>query len=300
MGSESQTIGLYQKYDIKSSAPGWIIMMRYIHEDDDDDDEWLNLKLIKKKSAKAVNKTYSSSVIWFGRRTRYPFSSKVTTSLGLTLGYGESPKEGIILLYRWRRETWTIAKKYKYQEPINRSLHMHCILESTFGRIFLFLELPFLQEAQFYRENLSQSSSLEEFPDLPAITVTFCRDHFMWGNYAALFWLGILNSARESSHPQCSKNKKIRAKVDSEGLYGRGRLLFMCSCKYLFTDGENFPQNDTVRPPAMKQQKWVYLCVCDFFVFVFWNKAREISILSARTNYGNFNIRFKRAVHTMQ
>ena len=110
---------------------------------------------------------------------------------------------------------------------------MHCILESTFARIFLFLELPFLQEAQFYRENLSQSSSLEEFPDLPAITVTFSRGHFMWGKHAALLWLGILSSLRESSHLQCSKNKKIRAKVDSEGLYGRGRLLFMCSwlCK---------------------------------------------------------------------
>ena len=68
---------------------------------------------------------------------------------------------------------------YRNQEPINRSLHMHCILESTFARIFLFLELPFLQEAQFYRENLSQSLSLEESSDLPAITVTFRRDHFM-------------------------------------------------------------------------------------------------------------------------
>ena len=65
------------------------------------------------------------------------------------------------------------------QEPINRSLHIHCILESTFARIFLFLELPFLQEAQFYRENLSQSSSVEDSSDLPAITVTFRRDHFM-------------------------------------------------------------------------------------------------------------------------
>ena len=55
---------------------------------------------------------------------------------------------------------------------------MHCILESTFARIFLFLELPFLQEAQFYRKNLSQSSSLEESFDLPTITVTR-RDHFM-------------------------------------------------------------------------------------------------------------------------
>ena len=118
---------------------------------------------------------------------------------------------------------------YQWQEPINRSLHIHCILESTFARIFLFLELPFLQEAQFYLENISQSSSLEDSSDLPAITVTFRRDHFMWGKHAALFWLGILNSARESSHPQCSKNKKIRAKVDSEGLYGRGRLLFMGS-----------------------------------------------------------------------
>ena len=123
----------------------------------------------------------------------------------------------------------SINSNIQLQEPINRSLHMHCILESTFARIFLFLELPFLQEAQFHRENLSQSSSLEEFPNLPAITVTFRRDHFMWGKHAALFWLGILNSARECSHLQCSKNKKIRAKVDSEGLYGRGRLLFMCS-----------------------------------------------------------------------
>ena len=128
------------------------------------------------------------------------------------------------------------------QEPINRSLHMHCILESTFARIFLFLELPFLQEAQFYRENLSQSLSLEESSDPPAITVTFQRDHFMWGKHAALFWSGILNSARESSHPQCSKNKKIRAKVDSEGLYGRGRLLFMGSClKWYYDQNFAFP-----------------------------------------------------------
>ena len=56
---------------------------------------------------------------------------------------------------------------------------MHCILESTFARIFVFLELLFLQEAQFYCENLSQSSSLEESSDLPAITVLFRRDYFM-------------------------------------------------------------------------------------------------------------------------
>ena len=79
----------------------------------------------------------------------------------------------------------TVARGTKWeevalnQEPINRSLHVHCILESTFARIFLFLELPFLQEAQFYRENLSQSSSLKESSDLPAIIVTFRRDQFM-------------------------------------------------------------------------------------------------------------------------
>ena len=33
--------------------------------------------------------------------------------------------------------------------------------------------------------------------------------------------------------------------------------------KCAFTNGENFPQNDTVRPSATKKQKWVYLCVCD-------------------------------------
>ena len=50
------------------------------------------------------------------------------------------------------------------QEPINRSLHLHCILESTFARIFLFLELPFLQEAQFYRENLFPVRSAYKHP----------------------------------------------------------------------------------------------------------------------------------------
>ena len=39
--------------------------------------------------------------------------------------------------------------------------------------------------------------------------------------------------------------------------------------KCVFTNGENFPQNDTVRPSAMTQQKWVYHCVCDCFVVVF-------------------------------
>ena len=77
----------------------------------------------------------------------------------------------------------------------------------------------FWKSSGFYREN--------------GITVTFSRGHFMWGKHSALFWLGILSSLRESSHLQCSKNKKLRAKVDSDGLYGRGRLLFMCSwlCK---------------------------------------------------------------------
>ena len=41
---------------------------------------------------------------------------------------------------------------------------MHCILESTFARIFLFLELPFLQEAQFYRESLFPVKSAHKHP----------------------------------------------------------------------------------------------------------------------------------------
>ena len=52
-------------------------------------------------------------------------------------------------------KTALLVNYHFLQEPINRSLHVHCILESTFARIFLFLELPFLKEAQFYRENLS-------------------------------------------------------------------------------------------------------------------------------------------------
>ena len=34
-----------------------------------------------------------------------------------------------------------VSKNFKrFQEPISRSLHKHCILESGFARIFLFLE----------------------------------------------------------------------------------------------------------------------------------------------------------------
>ena len=36
---------------------------------------------------------------------------------------------------------------------------MYCIFESTFAGIFLFLELPFQQDAQFYRENLFPHTS---------------------------------------------------------------------------------------------------------------------------------------------
>ena len=49
---------------------------------------------------------------------------------------------------------WNLQKNYLYiQERIKRSLHMHYILESTFARILLFLELPFLQGVSIYREN---------------------------------------------------------------------------------------------------------------------------------------------------
>ena len=38
---------------------------------------------------------------------------------------------------------------------MSRSLHVHCILESTFGRIFLFLEPTLQQEADIHI-NLNQ------------------------------------------------------------------------------------------------------------------------------------------------
>ena len=62
------------------------------------------------KSAQAVNKTYSSSEMSFGRGIRYPLSNKEATSLGLTPGYGESPKKEIMSLYRSKRETSTRDK----------------------------------------------------------------------------------------------------------------------------------------------------------------------------------------------
>ena len=50
------------------------------------------------------------------------------------------------------------------QERIKRSLHLHYILESTFARILLFLELPFLQGVSIYRENLFPLTSAYKRP----------------------------------------------------------------------------------------------------------------------------------------
>ena len=50
------------------------------------------------------------------------------------------------------------------QERIKRSLQIHYILESTFARILLFLELPFLQGVSIYRENLFPLTSAYKRP----------------------------------------------------------------------------------------------------------------------------------------
>ena len=50
------------------------------------------------------------------------------------------------------------------QERIKRSLYIHYILESTFARILLFLELPFLQGVLIYRENLFPLTSAYKRP----------------------------------------------------------------------------------------------------------------------------------------
>ena len=61
-------------------------------------------------------------------------------------------------------DTSNFEKNHPSQEPIKRSPHMHCILESTFSRIFLFLELPLLQGASICRENLFPLTSAPNRP----------------------------------------------------------------------------------------------------------------------------------------
>ena len=64
-----------------------------------------------------------------------------------------------------------------------------------------------------------------------------------------------LNSACESSHPQCSKNKEIRAKVNSEGLYGKARLLFMGSCTCSFPSQLELPFQRVNQPRSLDNGK---------------------------------------------
>lgn len=54
VSSKSKTKGLYKK-DIRSPAPGWKMMMRYVHEDDDDDnDDYIQILVIIEKAGEVV------------------------------------------------------------------------------------------------------------------------------------------------------------------------------------------------------------------------------------------------------
>ena len=90
------------------------------------------------------------------------------------------------------------------------NFHMHYILESTFARIFLYLELTFQRETHIYI-NLHNWHTL------------FLLSLSTLGNYFIL--IGHLKHCVKSRRA----NREIRAKVDSWCLYWKGKLLLMGS-----------------------------------------------------------------------
>ena len=123
---------------------------------------------------------------------------------------------------------------------------MHCILESTFCAYLSIFRTPFLQEVQFYRENLFPVESALMHPKGNGSERRGAHCHYM---------LLYLNSACESSHPQCSKNKEIRTKVDSESLYGKGTLLFMGFCTCSFPSQQELPFERVNQPRSLDNEK---------------------------------------------
>ena len=87
---------------------------------------------------------------------------------------------------------------------------MRYILESTFVRIFQFLEPTHPQETHIYI-NLHNLHTL----------------------FFVLLFLSSFDSNCFVKNSWLSKSRKMRAKVDSESLYGRRKLLPMGSCYHI-------------------------------------------------------------------
>ena len=102
------------------------------------------------------------------------------------------------------------------QEPITRSLHLPYIFESTFARIFLFLD-QFLPQVSL--------NSQERI-----LCIVVCCVVLFWVMLCCIILYCVAYSTREPKSPAvCKKNRKIRPKLVPCCLYGRWRLRVMRS-----------------------------------------------------------------------
>ena len=114
-----------------------------------------------------------------------------------------------------------------WQEPITRSLHTNCTLESTLSRIFLFLELMYVGEGGFFNFP-RKHADVPRFSQLLKYFRAPCLRRNNRGPQLSYDWL-LCKHPRKTPWEVPLKNKKIRDRVDSEGQYGRWKLWVMGS-----------------------------------------------------------------------
>ena len=111
-----------------------------------------------------------------------------------------------------------LEENNEYQESMSRSLFIHYILESSFARIFLILEPTLQQETHIY-------TNLHNLHTLFLLFLSSFDNNFILIGHSKQMRAEPKNSWR-------SKNRTIRPKFDSQGLSGKGKLLFMGSSEY--------------------------------------------------------------------
>ena len=128
-----------------------------------------------------------------------------------------------------------------YQEPITRSLHTKCNLESTLSRMFLFLELRYVGGggSLISRENTLTSAQLKYF-------CAVCMLRKQWRT-TALLWLAIMQTLVKNPVGGASQNKKIRDRVDSGVKNGKWKLRVMGFWWYTISKRKNKEKNKQVK-----------------------------------------------------
>ena len=112
------------------------------------------------------------------------------------------------------------------QEPITRSLHLYCALESTLSNEELFLEQAFPRKFI-----VSEDVNVNEYDWAAHWLVDSLLRFRAWKILRTDWLIGYYALVRDKFCPKTvSINNFLSERVDSEGLYGRWRLRVMGSC----------------------------------------------------------------------